>query len=168
MTREDTTEARTPVRRDFPAFTDSLIEPLSRLRGEVDRLFDGLPARWPRLDFSRFAPTLPVPAVEMTETGKAYKLSIEIPGMDASDIDVSVEGDVLVVSGEKKEEREEKEKGYSYSERSYGAFERRIELPPAADAQKIRAKVRNGVLQITLPKDKKAASNRRRIEIEGA
>ena len=168
MTREDTVEVRTPARRDFPAFTDSLIEPLSRLRGEVDRLFEGFPARWPRFDFARFAPMPPMPAVEMTETGKAYKLSIEVPGMDASEIEVSVEGNMLVVSGEKKEEREEKEEGYSYSERSYGSFERRIELPTAADAEKIKAKVRNGVLRITLPKDEKAASNRKRIEIEGA
>ena len=165
MPREDTITAKTPARRAPQAFTDTLIEPLTRLRSEVDRLFEDFPARWPRFEFSRFA-TLPAPAVEMTETEKAYKLSIEVPGMDASEIDVTVEQDMLVISGEKKEEREEKEKGYLYSERSYGAFERRIELPPAADAAKIEAKVRKGVLQVTLPKSEVAANNKRRIEIK--
>ena len=166
MTREDNVTVKTPAQRNLPAFGDSLIEPLSRLRNEVDRLFDDFPARWPRLDFGRFAAALPAPAIEMTETAKAYKLTVEVPGMDASDIDVNVEGGKLVISGEKKEEREEKEESYSYSERSYGAFERRIELPSGADAESIKAKVRKGVLNITLPKTQKAANNKRRIEID--
>ena len=163
MPREDTI-SKPPARRPLP-FTDSLIEPLSRLRNEVDRLFDDFPARFPRLDFGRFAPALALPAIEMTETEKAFKLTVEVPGMEASDIDVNVEGDMLVISGEKKEEREEKEKNYLYSERSYGAFERRIELPPGADADGIKAKVRKGVLNITLPKTEKAANNKRRVQI---
>jgi HSP20 family protein len=104
----------------------------------------------------------------MTETKKAYKLSIEVPGMDAADIEMHVQDDAILISGEKKERREEDEKGYSYSERSYGLFERRIELPPSADAKSIKAKVRNGVLEITAPKKPEAASQRKRIEIESA
>jgi HSP20 family protein len=111
---------------------------------------------------------MPVPAMEMTETDKAYKLSVEVPGMEASDIEVHVEEDALVVSGEKKEEREEKERDYYRSERSYGSFERRIALPPGADAQKIKAKAQNGVLNVTLPKSAKAEAQKRRIEIEAA
>ena len=166
MPREDTI-ARTPARRPLP-FTESLAEPLTRLRSEVDRLFDDFPGRWPRFDFARFAPAMPIPAVEMTETGKAYKLSVEVPGIEASEIDVSVDGDRLVISGDKKEEREEKEKNYLYSERSYGAFERQIELPPGADAEKIKADVRKGVLRITLPKTEKAANGKKRIAIDAA
>jgi HSP20 family protein len=109
-----------------------------------------------------------VPAVEMTETKKAYKLNIEVPGMEAADIEMHVQDDTILVSGEKKERREEDEKGYSYSERSYGAFERRIEVPPGADAKGIKAKVRNGVLEITVPKKPEAAGQRNRIEIESA
>ena len=56
------------------------------------------------------------------------------------------------ISGEKKEEREENERGYRLSERSYGAFERLVELPGDADPDKIDAKFKNGVLKITLPK----------------
>ena len=166
MPRDEDVTLKPRERRTPAAFTDQLIEPLSRLRGEVDRLFDDFPARWPSFPFGRVAAALPVPAIEMTETDKAFKLSIEVPGMEAGDIDVSVEDDVLVISGEKKEEREEKEKGYLYSERSYGAFERRIAVPPGADSDKIEAKVRKGVLQIKLPKSETAADRKRRIAIE--
>ena len=166
MPREDTI-ARTPARRSLP-FTESLAEPLTRLRSEVDRLFDDFPARWPRFDLARFGAAMPVPAVEMTETEKAYKLSVEVPGIDASEIDVTVEGDRLIISGEKKEEREEKEKNFLYTERSYGAFERQIELPPGADPENIKADVRKGVLRITLPKTEKAANGKRRIAIDAA
>lgn len=165
MTRDTRIIEQPPVRRGFPTFTDTLIEPLSRLRSEVDRLFDDFPTNWQPFQFRRFGTGLLEPAVEMTETKKAFKLSVEVPGMDATDIDMHVDGNMLVISGEKKEEREEEEKGYSFSERSYGAFERRFELPAGSDAQGIKAKVRKGVLQITLPKDRNAVA-KKRIEIE--
>lgn len=165
MPTQEKTETRLPARAEPRSFTEQLIEPLSRLRSEVDRLFEDFPTRWPSLHVERLS-RLPVPAMEMTETAKAYKLTVEVPGMDASDIEVNVEDEMLVVSGEKKEEREEKERDFYRSERSYGAFERRIALPPAADADKVKAKAKNGVLTITLPKSPKADANKRRIEIE--
>ena len=128
------------ARRGVPSFTDTLIEPLARLRSEVERLFDDLPARWPTVR-STLPSGMLVPAVEMTETKKAYKLSVEVPGMDATDIEMHVQDDSVLISGEKKERREEDELGYSYSERSYGAFERRIAIPPGADPKAIKAKV---------------------------
>lgn len=167
MSRDDST-VTLPIRRSAPSFTEQLIEPLSRIRSEVDRLFEDFPGRWSSMQFARFAPRMPLPAVEMTETDKAFKLSVELPGIEAKDVDVTVEDDMLVISGEKKEEREEKEKDYYFSERSYGSFERRIALPPAADAGKIKARAKNGVLQITLPKNEKAGQNKRRIEIDAA
>lgn len=167
MSLEDEIAVQPPVRRGFPNFTDSLIEPLSRLRNEVDRLFDDFPTHWQPFQFRRLASTLLVPAVEMTETQKTYKLSVEVPGMEAPDIDMHVDGNMLVISGEKKEEREDEEKGYSYSERSYGAFERRLDLPAGADAQNIKARVRKGVLQITIPKDRNTI-DKKRIKIDGA
>lgn len=88
--------------------------------------------------------------------------------MDATDIEMHVQDGAILISGEKKDRREEDEKGYSYSERSYGAFERHIELPPSADPKAIKAKVRNGVLEITVPKSAESASQRKRIEIESA
>jgi len=166
MPREDTTTMPAPTtsRRTSPSFTDQLIEPLSRLRGEVDRLFDDFPFRLPSL---RLGLGLPMtPALEMTETKKAYKISAELPGLDPAAVEISVDNGMLRISGEKKEEREEDEEGYRLSERSYGAFERMISLPEGADPDKINARCRNGVLTITIPKDEKAAKNARRIAVE--
>ena len=168
MPRADTLPVQAPERRSVSPFTGSLFEPLTRLRSEVDRLFDDFPARWPRLDFAALAPAMPVPAVEMKETAKSYKLTVEVPGIEPEHIEVHVEGEMLVISGEKKEEREEEEENHLYSERSYGAFERRLEVPAGADAGKIKAQVRKGVLQITLPKTGNAASNKRGIAIDAA
>ena len=165
MARTDETLDRPLARRSLPSFTETLIEPLARLRGEVDRLFDDFPARWPAARFSLSSGML-VPAIDMTETSQAYKLGIEVPGMDATDIEMHVQENALVISGEKKERRDEDEKGYSFAERSYGAFERRIELPAGADPRGTQAKVSNGVLEITVPKKPEAAAHKQRIEIK--
>ena len=125
MSRQQDALDRPLARRNAPSFTETFIEPLARLRGQVDRLFDEFPARWPSLRLDTMSGML-VPAVEMTETKKAFKLTVEVPGMDATDVEMHVHDGVIFISGEKKERREEEEKGYSYSERSYGAFERRI------------------------------------------
>ena len=165
MSRQQELLDKPLARRVVPSFTETFIEPLSRLRGEVDRLFDDFPTRWPSVRFS--VPTgLLVPAVEMTETKKAFKLSVEVPGMEATDIEMHVHDGAIFISGEKKERREEEEKGYSYSERSYGSFERQIKLPQGSDEKAIKAKIRNGVLEIMVPKKAEATVKRQRIEIQ--
>lgn len=167
MTRENdtaTAPALTGSRRT-PAFTDQLVEPFSRLRGEVDRLFDDFPFRLPSL---RFTAGMAAPALEMTETKKAYKITAELPGIDPDAVEVSVENGMLRIAGEKNEERDEDERGYRISERSYGAFERTVSLPDGADAEKIKARYRNGVLTISIPKDEKATADARKIAVERA
>jgi len=168
MPREDTATmpAPTTTQRTPPSFTDQLVEPLSRLRNEVDRLFDDFPFRLPSLRLGLGAGM--APALEMKETKKAYKISAELPGIDAEGVAVSVDNGLLRISGDKAEEREEDEEGYHLAERSYGAFERAIRLPDGVDTGKIKARCRNGVLTITLPKDEKAAKNARRIPVEQA
>lgn len=154
------------VRRPL-GFTDQLIEPLGRLRSELDRLFEGFPSRMPTFATGKVDAMFTFPAVEMKETAKAFKLSVEVPGVEAKDVEVTVENGALVIKGEKNEEREEEEKGYSFSERSYGSFERRIELPSSADHENIKAKAKDGVLKITIPKNAEADKNKRRIAVEG-
>jgi HSP20 family protein len=144
-------------------FTEQLIEPFSQLRDEVDRLFDSFPLRLPTFGFARAAVT---PAVDMTETDKAYKVTAELPGMDPDNVEVTFDDGVLRISGEKREQREENESGYSFSERTYGAFERLLELPSAAQGDRIKAKFKNGVLTVTVPKDENAARKAKRIAIE--
>ena len=161
-----TVPATASTARPVPSFTDQLIEPLSRLRSEVDRLFDDFPFRLPSMSFTRLMPT--APAVEIKETPKAYKITAELPGMEPDDVEVSFEDGVLRIAGEKKEEREENERGYRLCERRYGAFERLLDLPAAADDENIKAKFKNGVLTVTVQKDGKAERQPRRIAVEKA
>lgn len=144
-------------------FTEQLIEPFTQLRSEVDRLFESFPFRVPMFNLGRFTSA---PALEMTETEKAYKLTAEIPGINPDELEVTFEDGLLRIAGEKKEEREENERGYSLSERTYGVFERLVSLPSAANPDKIHAKFRNGVLTVTVAKDGTEKSNVRQIKVQ--
>lgn len=152
--------------RENTGLSDYLREPFSRLRGEVDRLIDEFPPRFPVSNLGiRFLASLPMPALEMKETDQEYRLSIELPGVAQEDVDISVEGDLLILKGEKKEEREEKERDYTLSERSYGAFERRISLPKDSAVDSIAASSSNGVISIVIPRKQGVSEGVRKIEI---
>lgn len=151
-------ETAAPARRSID-FTDQLIEPFTQLRTEVDRLFESFPFRMPALKLGRFAAA--APAIEMTETDKSYKITAELPGLEPEDVDVSVDNGILRITGEKKESREETERGFRLSERTYGSFERMISLPSAADPSQVDAKFKNGVLTVSVAKDRQASSARR-------
>jgi HSP20 family protein len=154
---------KNPVaRRQSSDFTDQLIEPFTQLRTEVDRLFESFPFRLPSMKLGRFASA---PALEMSETDKSYKITAELPGIDLEDVEVTFDEGVLRIAGEKKEEREENERGHRLSERSYGAFERAVSLPSAANPDKIEANFKNGVLTITVAKDGEQKQNVRKIKI---
>ena len=105
------------------------------------------------------------PAVDVREDKDSFIVTAELPGLAASDVDVSVENGVLSISGEKREEREEVEEDGSHHlmERRYGKFQRNFSLPRSVDADKVGAKFENGILQVTLPKS--AAAKPRRIKI---
>jgi HSP20 family protein len=104
----------------------------------------------------------------MSEDDRAYKISAELPGIDAKDIDVSVSGDTLVLKGEKRQQKEEEDKNYHFSERSYGSFQRSFQLPLSIDRDKVAADFSNGVLTITLPKAAEAQKPQKKIEIRSA
>jgi HSP20 family protein len=108
-----------------------------------------------------------VPAVDLAETDKAYTVTAELPGMDEKDIDVSINGDMLVIKGEKRQEKEEKNKNYYLSERSYGQFQRSFSLPTGIDRDKIAAEFSKGVLTLTLPKSAEAQQQQKKIEVKG-
>jgi HSP20 family protein len=105
---------------------------------------------------------------DVVETKDAIEVSIELPGMEMSDIDVSVNDDMLTIKGEKKIERQEEKKGYYLSERSYGAIYRAIPLPPGVDGNKAEASFKNGVLTIKLPQTAEAQAKIKHIEVESA
>ncbi len=100
---------------------------------------------------------------DVVETKDAIEVSVELPGMDMSDIEVNVTDDMLTIKGEKKVERQEEKKGYYLSERSYGAIYRTIPLPPGVDGEKADASFKNGVLTIKLPQTPEAQAKVKRI-----
>jgi HSP20 family protein len=167
--KRDTAPAAVPSRSEaqWPSFTG--------MRGEVERLFDqfarSMIPSWRRspeigapLNFET-AFGFGIPAVEVVEKDKEFQLTAELPGMEARDVEISVSGDVLTIKGEKKEEKETKEKSYYLSERRYGSFQRSFQLPGGADAGKISAKMEKGVLSISMPKSKDALNQKRTIPI---
>ena len=108
-----------------------------------------------------------MPAMEIVEKDDALVVTAELPGIDAKEVDISIEDGVLTISGEKREEKEESgnDARYHMWERRYGSFRRSFTLPQAVDAEKITAKSDDGILTITLPKTKKAKAQGRKIPV---
>lgn len=121
---------------------------MESLRREMDRLFERM---IPAGNGERGAFTF-APSVEMEETDEEIKLKLEIPGMEAKDLDVQVSEESVSISGERKSESKTEEKGMIRSEFRYGKFERVIPLPAHVQNDKVKAEHKNGVLHLTLPK----------------
>ena len=144
-------------------------------RSEMDRVFDrfGFPSLRRMFDIepswrSASPFNFSAPAIDMSEDEKVYKISAELPGIDAKDIDVSVTGDMLVLKGEKRQEKEQKDKNYHFSERAYGSFQRAFELPGGGDRNKLTADFSKGGLTITLPKTAEAQKPTKKIEVKSS
>jgi HSP20 family protein len=116
--------------------------------------------------FSRFAAGMRRPETDVIETEGVIRVVCELPGMRADDIDVSLENNVLTINGEKKQEREEQdERGtWHLTERRWGRFSRSFVLPREVEQDKIRARYKEGVLAVEIPKTERA--RRRRIDIQ--
>ena len=93
-----------------------------------------------------------MPSVDIKEEDDKFLIYADIPGVDPKDIDVSMENGILTIKGERETESKEEREGYKRTERSKGTFYRRFSLPDSADADKINAKSKNGVLELTIPK----------------
>jgi len=106
------------------------------------------------------------PSIDIYDKKASLVVKAEIPGVDKKDVKLSIDGDVLTISGESKNEEEVKEKDYYYTERSYGSFSRSIRLPDKVRKDKATAKFKSGVLTIELPKSKKDSLADREIAIE--
>ena len=139
----------------------------TRLRDEIDRLFEDFSfTRSSRSIFAFPAIAELSPAMELVENKDHYSLSVELPGMEEKDIELNLQDNVLTISGEKRQERKEGDGGRSYTERSYGRFQRAIPFPSEIDPDKVEASFRNGVLKVTLPKNAQARDRSRRIEVK--
>jgi HSP20 family protein len=129
--------------------------PLTRFERDMNRMFDdffsgfGLaPSDFGERGWSAFNPQ-----VDIVDSEKEIKISVELPGIKEKDIDVSLSRDTLTISGEKRQEIEDKDQNYYRMERSYGSFKRAIPIPCAVKAANIEATFKNGVLSIVLPKE---------------
>lgn len=146
---------------------------LTPFSGNFDRLFNRMMRGWP-LGWPDFTPTTDepralrafehMPNVEVKENGQAYTISVELPGLDEKDVKVTVEGDMLTISGEKKVEHTD-EKTH-YSERSYGSFTRAFTLPADADQNAVNARFAKGVLMLEIAKTAEIRGKGKQIEIK--
>lgn len=147
--------------------------PFENLRREIDRLFDDFDGGFWRAPFrapawNRTATWPTVPAVDFTDTEKAYEITAELPGIDEKNVEVKVADGVLTIKGEKQEDKEEKKKDYYMRERSYGSFDRSFQIPDSVDADKIEANFKKGVLTVTLPKKPEAQKAAKKIDVKAA
>jgi HSP20 family protein len=147
----------------------TLFGPLQR---EVDRLLN---------DFTRGTggngSSMLMPSIDVSETDKEIEVTVDLPGLERKDVDISLENDVLTIRGEKKIEsksdekagkdgKDAKEKTYHVAERSYGVFYRVIQLPPGIDPSKVQATMSKGVLKVTIPKPTRSLAAK--IEVKEA
>lgn len=153
-------ESQVPARTDQSADHN---HPLLSLHRDVNRLFDDVFRGFGVPTLSGWSRALEWPSVELSETDKEVRVTAELPGLDEKDVDISVHDNVLSIRGEKRAETEDKERGYS--ERSYGRFERHIELPRGVEQDRASATFKKGVLTIVLPRSADAIESRRSIPI---
>lgn len=152
--------------------------PFDSLRREIDRLFEEFRTfgwRWPtaRSIFDFEMPRLRsewavAPAMDLVEKEKEYEISAELPGIDEKNVEIKVTNRTLTIKGEKKEEKEEKQKDYYLSERRYGSFQRSFALPESIDTDKIEATFTKGVLTVKLPKTAEAQKAEKKITVKAA
>ena len=179
---EQESGAIVPIQRDEKKTLhqkEGSLNPLFNLHREMDRLFDnafrGLgvsPDRFPGLSPFKseiFSPLttseLLKPQVDVGATGKEYSITVEVPGVSEKDVNVEVSNNTMTIRGEKKQEKEEKDKNYYRVERSYGSFQRVLSLPEDADQEGIKATFKNGILSIRMPRKALPKSDVKQIEV---
>ncbi len=135
-----------------------------RLRDEMDRLWEDFFEPGQR-GLRRITEEW-VPAVDITDTADKVMVKVEIPGMEAKDIEISLSGDILTIKGEKKAEKEEKGENFYLVERSSGSFSRSLRLPNMVEGDKIEASYKHGVLTLTCPKKEEVKPKQITIKTE--
>lgn len=138
-------------------------DPFTTLRQEMDELLGRLKTEWngdwPTAVFS--------PSVDLSETDDSMQIRMDVPGLKADEIDIQVSGNTIRISGEHKEEKEEKGRTYHRIERKSGSFSRSLALPVAVKEDKVSAECNEGVLTITLPKSEVAKTRKIAVKSNG-
>lgn len=146
---------------------------MRRFTKDMERLFEDFQGfNFPNFFTTEFAPFRTefgagqwMPQIEVTQNNGQFTVRADLPGLTKDDVKVEVTDDCLTLSGERKEEKEEKQEGFYRSERTYGSFYRQIPLPEDAKTENAAATFQNGVLEITIPAPRIAAPTRK-LEIK--
>ena len=136
-------------------------DPFRAIRRDFEDMFRAFDRNWPSLDVGAG-----VPAINVAETKDAFEVTAELPGVDEKDIKVSLDGNRLVISGEKKEETKKEEKDWHVEERSYGSFYRSMSLPFEPEDAAVEAHFDKGVLHLNIKKPAQVAKATKSIDIK--
>ena len=149
------------MRRPMIPWSDKLprsLEGFSReMENLMERFFGGEGGGWGVEHFT--------PSANLAEADDRYEVTFDLPGMTPEDVNVELQEGSLIVSGERKEEKEEGDKTFHRIERSYGSFRRAITLPGAVNTEQVNAEFQDGVLKVTLPKTE--SQKPKQIQVKG-
>ena len=140
---------------------DMMTDPFKSFRREMEDMLRGFDRNLSTLNVGAGAP-----AINVAETADAVEVTAELPGVEEKDIKVSMDGNRLIISGEKKEEAERDERDWHVEERSYGSFYRSMSLPFSPGESAIEAHLDKGVLHVSVKKPPEAAKSAKTIEIK--
>ena len=138
-------------------------DPFAGLQKEMDDLFNRFQTDW---NGERFG-AVSIPSADLSETDDALQIRMDMPGLKAEEINIEVSGNTIRISGEHKEEKEEKGRTFHRVERRSGSFARAMTLPAAVKEEKVTAECRDGVLTITLPKTEAAKTHKVAVKSNG-
>ena len=134
-------------------------------RRDIDDLVERFFGQEPAFGRSVFGRTF-MPVVDIAENENDIIVKAEIPGMEQKDLDVNLAGDLLTIKGEKKAEKEDTGKDYTYRETSYGAFNRSVSLPDGLNVDKAEAHFKNGILTISVPRLEEVQAKVKKITVK--
>ena len=167
-----------PLNKSVPTKRDDRIHPMFSFQKEINHLFENFfedvcPGGMGNgLGFGLTSPAFfernwdPLsPKVDISESENQLLVAVELPGMSEEDFELSIQGNVLTVKGEKRQEAEEKQEGWYRVERHFGSFERSIPLPHEANVDDVDAEFKNGVLKISLSKVLEPPESAKRIDV---
>jgi HSP20 family protein len=138
---------------------------LAKFNRRIKKFFEDFDA--PMIDWGfKWDSNVFTPRVDVTEDNDNLYVEADLPGISKNDVKVSVTGDVLTISGERKTEQRDENKNYYRIERSSGSFSRSFTLPAEIDSEKISAEFKDGVLKVTMPKTEEAKVVEKRIEVK--
>ncbi|HPP66416.1 MAG TPA: Hsp20/alpha crystallin family protein [bacterium] len=133
---------------------------------ELDDIRSGFDKFLDRFKTDFYGENLWSPAVDITDTGDSLVIKAEVPGFDKKNINISVAGDTITISGKTQEEKEEKKAQYLYRERVSGSFTRSFTLPVPINREKVKATCKDGILEIVLPKAEEAKAKEIKVNVE--